>query len=188
MPKNLYMLPEGLPAPEDDGACDHLQGMALPALTLTSTDDTEVDLGQRTGISVIFFYPMTGKPERPPMIGWNKIPGARGCTTQCVAFRDRYQDFQKMGVEVFGVSAQPLSEQKEAIDRLHLPYLLLNDSELKLAQALKLPTFDYDSGRYIKRITLVVEDGVIRHVYYPVFPPHLNPTDILELLKTERVS
>lgn len=179
MPKNLYMLPEGLPAPEADGACDHLQGLALPALSLSSTDGSAVDLSRQPGTCVVFFYPMTGKPERPPMIGWNKIPGARGCTTQCVAFRDRYQDFQKASVEVFGVSAQPLKEQKESVERLHLPYRLLNDSDLALADALELPTFEYDGGRYIKRLSLVVQDGVIRRVYYPVFPPHLNPTDIL---------
>jgi len=180
MPKNLYMLPEGLPAPEDDGACDHLQGMALPSVVLSSADGSSVDLSRQPGTLVVFFYPMTGKPERPPMIGWNKIPGARGCTTQCVAFRDRYPDFKRAGVEVFGVSSQSLPEQKEAVERLHIPYTLLNDTELKLAEALKLPVFAYDQGEYIKRLTLLVEDGVIRKVYYPVFPPHLNPTDILQ--------
>jgi peroxiredoxin len=182
--KNLYMLPEGLPEPEEDGACDHLQGLALPSLPLSSTTGKSVDLSQLKGTAVIFFYPMTGKPELPPMRGWNKIPGARGCTTQCCAFRDRYPEFQSLGVEVYGVSAQPLEDQKGTAARLRLPYPLLNDSELALATELDLPTFDYDSARFIKRLTLLVEGGVIRQVYYPVFPPHLNPTDILSQLRS----
>ncbi|UZJ43849.1 peroxiredoxin [Marinimicrobium sp. C6131] len=184
MAKNLYMLPEGLPEPQDDGACDHLQGMAIPSVALPSTRDEPVDLSAISGTAVVFFYPMTGKPEQPPMRGWNKIPGARGCTTQCCAFRDRYPEFQRLGVEVYGVSAQPLDDQRETVARLRLPYPLLNDSELKLVRALELPTFDYDHSRYIKRLTLLIEGGVVRQVYYPVFPPHLNPTDILAQLRS----
>lgn len=184
MAKNLYMLPEGLPEPEDDGACDHLQGMALPSIELVSTDAKTIDLSRQEGTSVVFFYPMTGKPERPPMIGWNKIPGARGCTTQCCAFRDRYPEFKRVGVEVFGVSAQPLDEQLDAAERLRLTYPLLNDTDLELTNALDLPTFGYEMSRYIKRVTLLIEEGVIRKVYYPVFPPHLNPTDILSQLRS----
>lgn len=177
--KNLYMLPEGLPVPEDDGACDHLPDTPLPSIALPGTRGEDVDLSQVTGRSVVFAYPMTGKPQQPPMIGWNNIPGARGCTTQCAAFRDRHPEFVKADVNVFGVSAQPLADQQEVAKRLHLPYPLLNDASLEWAGALKLPTFEFDMGRYIKRLTLLVEDGVIRQVYYPVFPPHLNPTDIL---------
>lgn len=184
MAKNLYMLPEGLPEPEEDGACDHLQGLALPSLSLSSTTGEPVDLSTISGTAVVFFYPMTGKPEQPPMRGWNKIAGARGCTTQCCAFRDRYPEFQRLGVEIYGVSAQPLRDQQEAVERLHLPYPLLNDSDLTLARELELPTFDYDGATYIKRLTLLVEGGVIRQVYYPVFPPHLNPTDILSQLRS----
>src|SRR5690606_33177232 len=113
-----------------------------------------------------YFYPMTGKPERPPLLGWNKIPGARGCTTECCAFRDRYPELQRLGAQVFGVSSQPVEEQREAAERLHLPFELLNDSNLALAGALKLPTFEHDFARFIKRITLILQDGVIRKVYY----------------------
>lgn len=183
MAKNLYMLPSDLPVPEDDGACDHLEGRQLPSVSLPSTAGSEVDLSAEPGLVVVYFYPMTGKPEHPPMLGWNKIPGARGCTTECCAFRDRYPDLKRLGAKVFGVSSQPLDEQKEAVQRLHLPFKLLNDSNLALAGALKLPTFEYDFARLIKRITLIVEDGMIRKVYYPVFPPHLNPTEVISWLE-----
>ncbi len=183
MAKNLYVLPTGLPVPENDGACDHLVGSRVPSLALPSTEGREVDLSAEQGLSVVYFYPMTGKPEHPPMRGWNKIPGARGCTTQCCAFRDRYPDLKRLGVKVFGVSSQALEEQKEAVKRLHLSFELLNDSNLALAGALKLPTFEYDFARLIKRITLIVENGLIRKVYYPVFPPHLNPTEVISWLE-----
>lgn len=183
MAKNIYMLPSDLPVPEDDGACDHLPGSGLPSVALTNTAGESVDLSAVSGWAVVYFYPMTGKPERPPLLGWNKIPGARGCTTECCAFRDRYPELRRLGVQVYGVSSQPIEEQRETVARLHLPFDLLNDSNLALAGALKLPTFEYDFARYIKRITLILQDGVIRKVYYPVFPPHLNPTDVIEWLK-----
>lgn len=179
MRKNLYMLPDGLPQPVDDGACDHLWGQSLPSLSLPATSGEAVDLGRLKGPAVIFCYPMTGKPEQPPMIGWNNIPGARGCTPQCCAFRDRFQDFAALGVSVYGVSSQPLAQQQEAVERLRLPYALLNDADQALTRALSLPTFEYDGATYIKRLTLWVDGGEIRKVWYPVFPPHLNATDIL---------
>lgn len=179
MRKNLYMLPEGLPEPVDDGSCDHLQDRALPSLALPSTQGRPVDLSRLTGRSVVFCYPMTGRPEQPPMIGWNNIPGARGCTPQCCGFRDRHPEFERLGVGVYGLSAQALEDQREAVERLRLPYPLLNDSGLVLTRALALPTFEYDGQTYIRRVTLLLEDGVIRRFWYPVYPPHLNPTDLL---------
>lgn len=179
MTKNLYMLPADLPVPQDDGACDHLAGRRLPSVTLPSTGAIDITLSAEPGWVVIYFYPMTGQPDQPPMLGWDKIPGARGCTPQCCAFRDRYPDFRRLGAKVFGVSSQRLEEQREAAQRLRLPFDLLNDSNLALASALQLPTFEHDFARLIRRVTLVVKDAVIKKVYYPVFPPHLNPTDII---------
>lgn len=184
MAKNLYVLPPDLPVPEDDGACDHLPGSRLPSMALTSTSGMSVDLSAQPGWMVLYFYPMTGNPERPPMLGWNKIAGARGCTTECCAFRDRHPEIQRFGAQIYGVSSQSLEEQQETAERLHLPFELLNDSNLALAGALRLPTFEYDFARYTKRTTLVLKDGVIRKIYYPVFPPHLNPTNVIEWLKT----
>ncbi|MDQ2076246.1 peroxiredoxin [Marinimicrobium sp. ABcell2] len=185
MAKNLYMLPPDLPVPEDDGACDHLTGSRLPSVALPSTGGSTVDLSAEKGWVVAYFYPMTGNPDQPPMLGWNKIPGARGCTTECCAFRDRHLELRRLGATVFGVSSQPFDEQKEAAQRLHLPFELLNDSNLALAGALKLPTFEHDFARLIKRVTLVLKDGVIRKVYYPVFPPHLNPTEVIAWLEKQ---
>jgi len=181
--KNLYQLPNDLPVPVDDGACDHLTGSKMPSVALRSTSGADIDLSRVDGISVIFFYPMHGHPDAPPMIGWNDIPGARGCTPQACSFRDSYKRLTELGVKVFGVSSQPLSEQQEASKRLELPYMLLNDSEFKLSKAMKLPTFEYDSSIFIKRITVICENGVIKKTFYPVFPPDNNVYDVLDWIE-----
>ena len=186
MIKDLHTLPADLPVPVDDGACGHLAGSRLPPVTLTGTAGQAVDLSTLTGTTVIYFYPMLGRPDSPPLIGWNEIPGARGCTPQTCAFRDSHAELQQMGVEVFGVSAQPLADQQEAHARLHLPFALLNDGQLALAQALRLPTFEYRGTRLIKRLTIVATDGMIRKVFYPVFPPDENAGEVLAWLAAQQ--
>jgi len=181
--KDLNTLPDDLPVPEDDGACDHLSGSRLPSVFLASTSDTNVDIGSIEGVLVIFFYPMNGRPGSAPMIGWNDIPGARGCTPQSCSFRDNYSKLQRQGVKVFGISSQPLADQKEAHQRLNLPFELLNDSALVLTRAMQLPTFEYNSSTYIKRITVIAENGVIKKTFYPVFPPDENVNDVIKWIE-----
>ena len=176
---NLYQLPDDLPVPIDDGACDHLQGMSLPSLLLETSSGNSLDLSQEKDIVVIFFYPMIGSPDSPPMEDWNDIPGARGCTPQICSFRDSYNELKELGARIFGASAQVIEEQSEAAVRLELPFELLNDSAFKLTESLKLPTFEYQEVKMIKRLTLVMVDGVIRKVFYPVFPPNENVNHVI---------
>jgi peroxiredoxin len=167
-------LPDDLPVPDDDGATDHLPGTALPAIALPATDGSDVRLDELDGLSVVFAYPRTGRPgEEPPggEAGWNAIPGARGCTPEACSFRDERARFAERGARVFGLSTQDGDYQREAAERLHLPYPLLSDADLGLTRALDLPTFDVDGLTLIKRLTLIVRDGVIADVVYPVFPP-----------------
>ncbi|QBZ83351.1 Putative peroxiredoxin bcp [Hydrogenovibrio crunogenus] len=178
--KDLHKLPDDLPVPVDDGACDHLLDSIVPSVALKGVSDTIIDLSSIEGMVVIFFYPMNGRPDSPPMIGWNDIPGARGCTPQSCSFRDNYSQLEKLGVKLFGVSSQPLKDQKEASARLNLPFELLNDSQLELTRAMNLPTFEYELSTYIKRITIISEDGVIKKTFYPVFPPDKNVSDVIE--------
>lgn len=180
---NLFVLPDNLPVPTDDGACAHLEGSELAPVALLSTSGRSVDLSAEPGIIVIYFYPLTGVPGSLPMIGWNEIPGARGCTPQSCAFRDHHAELKRLGAAVYGASAQPLEQQKEAVARLHLPFELLNDSALEFAAAMKLPTFEYDSIRLIKRVTLIIENGAIIKVFYPVFPPDKNAADVIAWLE-----
>lgn len=180
--KDLSKLPDNLPVPVDDGACDHLLGMSMPAVSIAATSGSAINLGELSGVAVFYFFPMIGRPDAPPLIGWNEIPGARGCTPQSCAFRDHYTEIKKYATHMFGVSVQPLSDQIEAKGRLHLPFDLLHDGNFILADALKLPTFFYENKKLIKRLTLIGIDGVIRKVFYPVFPPNRNAEEVLEWL------
>jgi peroxiredoxin len=180
---NVYELPADLPVPVDDGACAHLAGSRLPATSLASTAGGTVDPAALRGLAVIYIYPRTGRPDQDVPTGWNAIPGARGCTPQSCAFRDHYQELQRLGAtHLFGLSTQDTTYQREAVERLHLPFALLSDEKLAFARALQLPTFSVDGMTLIKRITLIARDGTIEKVFYPVFPSDRNAGDVIEWL------
>lgn len=179
----LSQLPNNLPVPVNDGAADHLEGSLLPHLALLSTDGATVNLAELQGRCVIYIYPMTGRPDVPLPDGWDGIPGARGCTPQSCSFRDHYVELSESNTGVFGLSSQLTEYQREARDRLHLPFQLLSDSGLQLRSALRLPTFKVAGMELFKRLTLITEQGRIRKVFYPVFPPDRNADDVLAWLR-----
>jgi peroxiredoxin len=181
--KDLASLPAGLPLPEDDGACDHLAGMSVPAIALRSTAGRSVILAELSGRTVVYAYPRTGVPGEPGIEGWEQIPGARGCTPQSCAFRDHHQELSELGAGVFGLSSQTTTFQQEAVHRLHLPFELLSDQHLRFAEALRLPTFEVAGMTLIKRLTLILQAGRIEHVFYPVFPPDRNAQDVINWLR-----
>jgi peroxiredoxin len=185
---DLHTLPEGLPEPTDDGACDHLPGLDLPSVSLTSTSNSVVDLSALTGTTVAYCYPLTGRPDQELPRGWDEIPGARGCTPQSCAFRNHHAELRALGARVFGLSTQTSAYQQEAAQRLHLPFPLLSDENLELARALDLPTFDAEGMTLVKRVTLIVEDGEIRKVFYPVFPPGRNAEEVILWLSQQAAS
>jgi len=175
---NPYVLPADLPVPVDDGAADHLEGMAIPALALPSTSGENIDLGRAAESTlVLYLYPRTGRPGEPLPDGWDDIPGARGCTPQSCAFRDHFADLRALGANVLGISAQPLPDQVEFAQRVGLPYPILSDPELELARSLRLPTFAVAGMRLYRRLTLIARNGHIAKVFYPVFPPDRNAAD-----------
>ena len=181
--KNLTELPKDLPFPVNDGACNHLLGKYFPSINLSSTNDRYVDLSAILGRVVIYCYPMTGQPGIKLPDGWEKIPGARGCTPQSCAFRDHYQELSELETQVFGLSTQNTQYQKEAVERLHLPFELLSDYDLSFAEALKLPMFEVEGKQLIKRVTLIAEFGKIIKVFYPVFPPDRNADQVINWLR-----
>lgn len=184
MDTNPYMFPADMPVPTDDGACDHLPGMRIPSVSLRSTKGGFLNLAEASQRpSVFFFYPETGSPGDPIPKSWNEIPGARGCTPQSCAFRDHYRDFKKLGFKVFGVSSQNFEEQLEFARCNNLPYELLNDSDFILTNALLLPTFEFQSKLFIKRLALVAREGGIEKIFYPIFPPDKNAERVLEYLQ-----
>jgi peroxiredoxin len=184
--RSAYNLPPGLPEPVDDGAADHLSGMALPGVRLPSTGGDLVDLAEAASgkALVLYCYPRTGRPGEPMPPGWDEIPGARGCTPQSCAFRDHFTELKALGATVLGLSAQNLEEQREFAGRVGLPYPLLSDHNLVLRDELKLPTFTAGSLELYRRITLIAKDGVIVKVFYPVFPPDRNAADVVAWLET----
>jgi peroxiredoxin len=180
-------LPNNLPIPEDDGACNHLTGSRLPNVTLPATDGTSINPSGIPGWLVIYCYPMTGRPDTALPERWDEIPGARGCTPQSCSFRDHHQEIQVLKTRVFGLSVQNTDYQAEAVERLHLPFPLLSDSKLEFASALNLPMLEVEGMHLLKRVTMIAKDGVIQKVFYPVFPPDKNIDDVLVWLR-ENVS
>ena len=183
-PATAFPLPPNLPKPVDDGAAKHLVGLEMPRVSLRSTSGRTVDLSRLTGPrTVIYAYPMTGVPGKPLPEGWDMIPGARGCTPQSCGFRDHHKELAELKADVFGLSTQTTDYQKEMSDRLHLPFEVLSDAEFKLADALRLPSFEVDGMRLLKRLTLIVRNGRVEHVFYPVFPPNESADQVIAWLK-----
>ncbi|MET0601329.1 MAG: peroxiredoxin [Baekduia sp.] len=178
-------LPADLPVPEDDGAARHLPGLAMPPVALASTSGATVCLDQLgAGRTVLYLYPMTGRPGEALPDGWDMIPGARGCTPEACAFRDHHADLLAAGANaVYGLSSQSTEEQVEAASRLHLPFPLLSDPDLQLANLLQLPTFEAGGTTRYQRLTLIITAGIVEHVFYPIFPPDGHAGEVLRWLR-----
>ncbi len=183
MTRDPYTVPPNLPVPEDDGAADHLPGAMLPQLTLESTHGPVSLRALSMGLLVLYVYPRAGRPGVPQLPGWDEIAGARGCTPQSLGFREAYSRFQELGAGVAGLSAQTLDDQREFAERNAISYPVLADPELRLAEALRLPTFEVEGVRLYKRMALVVEGCAIARAFYPVFPPDENAREVLAWLE-----
>jgi peroxiredoxin len=172
-----------IPAPVDDGATRHLEGARMASVRLPSTSGKTVDLSALRGRVVVYAYPRTGRPGMDNPDGWDMIPGARGCTPQSCSFRDHFAELTALGVDdLFGLSTQDSDYQREAAERLHLPFSILSDDRLELTRTMNLPTFEASGMTLLKRFTLVIDDGVVTHVFYPVFLPDRSAADLIEWL------
>jgi peroxiredoxin len=180
---DIHTLPDDLPVPEDDGAADHLLDAAVPPIPLAATTGETIRLDEIEGRTVLFCYPRTGRPDEELPPGWNAIPGARGCTPEACGFRDAHAQFADLGTRVLALSTQSPEYQQEMADRLHLPFPVLSDEDLELTNALRLPTFETSGWTLLKRLTLVIDDGRISHVFYPVFPPDGHAAEVLDRLR-----
>jgi peroxiredoxin len=178
-------LPAGLPVPVDDGAAAHLVGMEIPSIRLRSTYGAEVDIVDLAAERlVLYVFPKIGRPDRADPPGWDDIPGARGCTQESCAYRDRHQEFRDLGYVVAGLSAQSAGEQMEASVRLHLPFPLLADPERRFGAGLNLPTFEAARMTLYKRLTLVAHGRLIVRIFYPIFPPQDNAGEVLGWIRS----
>ncbi len=184
---NPNVLPPNIPVPQDDGAARHLAGMMLPDLALPATDGAPVNLSKLKGRTAVYIYPRTGVPGVDTLPGWDQIPGARGCTPQSCSFRDHFGEIKRLGVaQLYGLSTQDTAYQQEAATRLHLPFPILSDEKLALTKAMKLPTFTTAGMTLLKRMALVIDDGVIKKAFYPVFPPDKNAEVVITWLQASR--
>ncbi len=181
------ILPPDLPVPPDDGACRHLPGSRIPTLALPATTGGTVDLGRPSSAwTVLYCFPRASEANAPPPPGWDRIPGARGCTAQACDFRDHHQRLVALGAVVFGISTQAPATQREVATRLKLPFALLSDTDFGLTAALRLPTFTAGGLSLLRRLTLVVRAGVIETVFYPVFPPDRSTAPVIDWLARRR--
>jgi peroxiredoxin len=182
---DFSQLPSDLPVPVDDGAAKHLRGMRVPQVSLAATSGSAVALDELgAGRTIVYVYPMTGRPGVELPDGWDEIPGARGCTTEACDFRDHHADLLAAGAaQVFGLSSQDTDYQRELVERLRLPFAMLADPSLILADVLRLPTFEADGVTLYARLTLVITDGAIEHVFYPIFPPNEHAQEVLRWLR-----
>lgn len=178
-------LPADLPVPTDDGAANHLWGSSVPAIALPATDGGAVTLADIRGRRVVVYaYPRTGRPGQVALVeDWDLIPGARGCTPETCGFRDHYAELKAAGAEVFGLSTQDTDYQRELVERLHLPFPILSDAKLELTLAWGLPAFEVAGQTLLRRITLVLRDGKVEHLWYPVFPPDRHAEEVLRWLR-----
>jgi peroxiredoxin len=155
------------------------------ALRATTGEEMRVDVAPRNAQRLVLYaYPRTGRPGEDPLTpDWDLIPGARGCTPESCSFRDHAGELRAAGADVAGLSTQDSDYQREAVERLHLPFPLLSDADLELTGALDLPTFEVAEQELLKRLTLIVREGSIEHVFYPVFPPDEHAGEVLEWLR-----
>ena len=190
MSDDYTTLPANLPVPSDDGRAAHLPGLSMPRISLSTSDGRVVDLGAMPeGRTVIYLYPLTGRPGVDLPDGWDSIPGARGCSTEACSFRDHYDELRQAGAaEIYGMSSQHPDYQAEVVERLHLPFQMLSDPDFALADALDLPTFSAPGHeRLYARLTLIANDGRIEHAFYPIFPPNTHGEQVLEWLHANPV-
>jgi len=163
---------------------EHLRpGLGVPRILLPATNGTSVCLAERPCRTVLVVYPWTGRPGVPNPPNWDDIPGAHGSTPELEGFRDLYEDFQRLGVGVFGLSLQTVVYQQEMTQRLRVPFPILSDAQGRFATALALPWFATDRGNYLKRLTLILWDGRIEHVFYPVPDPAAHAAEVLSWLR-----
>lgn len=175
--------PWPFPAPADDGAAAHLTaGTRLPPVALRATTGADIVLAELPGRAVVFIYPWTGRAGLPNPLGWDDILGAHGSTPQAEGFAALHPQYAEASIAVFGLSGQEPDWQRELADRLHLPFPLLSDADRAFARALNLPVFQAGDEIFLKRLTLILEDGVIASAIYPVHPPHTHASEVFRKL------
>ncbi|GAA0477239.1 putative thiol-specific antioxidant related protein/Peroxidoxin BcpB [Paractinoplanes deccanensis] len=173
--------------PAEGGSPLALVGRPLPELTFFASDGSLVDLrALGPGRTVVFVYPLTGRPGVDLPRGLLEIHGARGSTDQAIWLRDHHAELLAAGAaRVYGLSAQSTGYQRELVHRLRLPYPLIPDPRLSLAAA-GLPTLTAGDLTLYQRLTLVVDEDRVEHVFHPIPDPASHALDVMRWLTQRR--
>ena len=170
--------------PKDQGEAKHLKNKIFPNISLPNQEGNLLRLYRLdTFRIVLYFFSMTGRPDRPLPDNWNNIPGAKGCTTQTCLFRDHYDEIVSLNALPIGISTQTADYNKEMTSRLNITYDVLSDEKLELKNLLKLPIFLINKKEYLQRLTLIVEKNIIKKVFYPINEVDKHIDDVLKWLK-----
>jgi predicted ATPase/DNA-binding SARP family transcriptional activator/peroxiredoxin len=170
---------DSVPVPVDDGACDHLVGLPIPALVLDSTHGL-LDLAELAADRlVLYVQPGTTGPGQSTLPGLSEIPGGLGCTPQALAFRDHAADLAALGAHVAGLSVLTPESLLAFSEPNRIPFPVIADPERRLEAALQLPTFQVAGVTLYRRVTLIAERGTIVKVFHPVFPPERNADQVI---------
>ena len=169
---------------ENFSGMNTLKNKNFPNISLPNQDGNLLNLDRSdTFRMVLYFYPMTGRPDKPLPDNWNNIPGAKGCTIQTCLFRDNYDEIITLNAVPIGISTQSIDDNKEMTNRLKIPYDILSDEKLELSDELNIPTFSVESKIFLKRITLIVEKKIIKKVFYPINDINKHIEEVLKWLK-----
>ncbi|MFQ6019321.1 MAG: peroxiredoxin [Dehalococcoidia bacterium] len=113
-------------------------------------DGEEVELDM-SGKVVLYFYPEDD---------------TTGCTTEACQFRDDLPDYQEMGATVVGVSTDDAESHRRFAQQQRLNFTLIADPDKAIVSAYDV----LDRGDRAQRVTYVIENGLISHVF-----PKVNP-------------
>ena len=184
MNEDLTKLPKDLPIPQDDGTTQHLLGMNMPEIILQSSTGHSLDVSKiNHKFTILYFFPMMITQGENLPLGWNDIPGARGCTPQNIMISKYNKDLQKYNATVVGISTQSIDELRKLSVLRKLSQPLMSDNELKFREKLNIPTFHVENKTMYKRLTLIVKDFKIVKVFYPIFPPDKHVFEIMKWLE-----
>jgi len=162
----------------------NLKNKMFPNISLPNQEGNLLRLHRLDTFRIVFyFYPMTGRPDKPLPENWNNIPEAKGCTLQTCFFRDNYDKIISLNALPIGISTQTVDDNKEMTLRLRVPYDVLSDEKLELRNALNLPMFSINKKKYLKRITLIIEKNIIKKVFYPIYSMDKHIEEVLKWLK-----
>jgi thioredoxin-dependent peroxiredoxin len=119
-------------------------GAAAPEVTAVDQDGKTVNFKDvyAKGATLVYFYPKADTP---------------GCTKQGCSIRDSWEDLQKAGIQVLGVSEDTTEAQKKFADKYQFKHTLIADADGKVAAAFQVDM----KGKVTSRQSFLIKDGKV---------------------------